>query len=507
MINYFGYVRICITSLMVCVSMLTFAKKNADNANINFNPIIPDFVADPSVVKFGDTFYLYGTTDIDQGLGKMGMPVVWKSKDFVNWSFEGTIMPQIKWDKPYSFTDKKGDKKEGFFRYWAPGKALFKNNKYYLYPTIVKPDGNLGTYVVVSDTPEGPFYFPNGKGVYFGEPDKLENEAPKLIGDIDGEPFVDNNGDAYIYWRRRFASKLSADLLSCEGETVSIYTDWKGYSEGPLLFRRGDIYYYIYTLAGHASYCNGYMYSRESPLGKFETPKNSSIFINSDVETSVWGPGHGNVFQMPGTDDFYFLYLEYGEGGTTRQVYVNKMTFDTDGMIQPMALDKNGVGYLLPNSKSENLAYGCSITASSSKEDKTVSAKIVPNPNTIAEKKISARSGDEVERVFSYSPSNVVDMCNGTRWMANETDEQPWIMVDLGKKQTIEQCEFSFVFPTFGHSWKLEKSMNGETWESCNESTQEAVCSPHVAKGIGKARYLRLTITDGIAGLWEFKVF
>ncbi len=32
-----------------------------------FNPIIPDFLADPSLVFFNDTFYMYATTDIDQG--------------------------------------------------------------------------------------------------------------------------------------------------------------------------------------------------------------------------------------------------------------------------------------------------------------------------------------------------------------------------------------------------------------------------------------------------------
>jgi hypothetical protein len=31
-----------------------------------FNPIIPDFLADPSLVFFNDTFYMYATTDIDQ---------------------------------------------------------------------------------------------------------------------------------------------------------------------------------------------------------------------------------------------------------------------------------------------------------------------------------------------------------------------------------------------------------------------------------------------------------
>ena len=49
-----------------------------------FNPILPDWIADPSVSKFGDTFYLYGTTDIDKELSMAGVPVVWKSKDFIN---------------------------------------------------------------------------------------------------------------------------------------------------------------------------------------------------------------------------------------------------------------------------------------------------------------------------------------------------------------------------------------------------------------------------------------
>ena len=70
----------------------------------NFNPIIPDNIADPSISKFGDTYYLYGTTDIDRGLEEMGPPVVWKSKDFVNWSFEGTILKEIAWNKPYVYT-------------------------------------------------------------------------------------------------------------------------------------------------------------------------------------------------------------------------------------------------------------------------------------------------------------------------------------------------------------------------------------------------------------------
>ena len=91
-------------------------------ADRNYNPLIPDNLADPSVSKFGDIYYLYGTTDLDYGLGRAGTPVVWKSKDFVNWSFEGSHISGFDWSKGYDYTNDKGEKKKGYFRYWAPGK-------------------------------------------------------------------------------------------------------------------------------------------------------------------------------------------------------------------------------------------------------------------------------------------------------------------------------------------------------------------------------------------------
>ena len=53
------------------------------NAPGNLNPFIPGYFADPTIRKFGDTYYLYATTD---GTGNgYGPAQVWVSKDFVNW--------------------------------------------------------------------------------------------------------------------------------------------------------------------------------------------------------------------------------------------------------------------------------------------------------------------------------------------------------------------------------------------------------------------------------------
>lgn len=496
--------------LMLISCVLLEAKDKARNCQDSFryNPIIPDFVADPSVVKFGDTFYLYGTTDINNGLKKMGIPVVWKSIDFVNWSFDGSIMPQIDWGKSYQFINQEGKNKTGYFRYWAPGKPIYKNGKYYLFPTIVKPDESLGTYVVVADNPEGPFEFPDGKGVYFNSPENETNEAPKLIEDIDGEPFVDKDGKSYMYWRRRKGAELSEDFKTLVGEDINIATNWGGYSEGPVVFRRNDLYYYIYTLAGHSNYCNGYMISSENPLNGYRVPEGESIFIYSNLKEKIWGPGHGNVFQMPDTDDYYFLYLEYGEAGTTRQVYINKMEFDDKGYIKPMQLSRNGVGYLSNIDKKENnLALNAKVTASSIRDNKTIEAKSIGNPNEYGGNKINWRGGVNVSRTFTYKAENAVDFCNGTRWEAEREDIEPWMMLDLGNKQLVTRVEIAFVFPTFGHSWRLEKSMDGEKWKVCEESVTKEVRSPHIINKIGKARFLRVTVLDGPAGIWEMKVY
>ena len=82
--------------------------------------------------------------------------------------------------------------------------------------------------------------------------------------------------------------------------------------------------------------------SRKSPLGPFETPA-VDIIAESDPEQGIFGPGHGTVFSPAGTDDHYFVYLEYGRGGVTRQVCIDRMEFNPDGTIRPVRLTTTGV--------------------------------------------------------------------------------------------------------------------------------------------------------------------
>lgn len=110
-------------------------------------------------------------------------------------------------------------------------------------------------------------------------------------------------------------------------------------------------------------------------------------------------------------------------------------------------------------------------------------------------------------RTHTYQAAHVGDESNGTRWMAAVTDSSPYITVDLKEMRNVGECQFYFTKPTEGHTWRLEKSVDGKHWQVCAEEKKLQARSPHVAVGIGEARYLRLHILRGDAGLWEWKIY
>ena len=448
---------------------------------INYNPIVPDNLADPTIVQFGDTFYLYATSDVGDlktDLSFSGNPVVWKSKDFVNWSFEGICFPGIDWHK---------------YKYWAPGRVIERNGKYYLFVTV---EGL--TQLAVSTSPEGPFSFINGPENYTG----IERNS-MVVDDIDGCPFIDDDGEAYLFWRKRKAARLTQDLKKTTGEIISIPTRWKGYSEGPFMIKRNGIYYYFYTMGGYSDYQYGYTMSKKSPLGPFESPE-KDVVLTTNLKENIWGPGHGFAFNPKNTEDWIFVYLEYGIGGTSRQVYANRMEFNTDGTIKPLKLDRKGVGALAKIKIQKPMDMSkATVSASSTREPLVVEAR-----RGGSKKELYAYLPDTLpKRTHTFNAINALDNSNFTEWWANPDDTKKWWQVDLGKEKMLDRCEIFFAHPSLGHSFTVEKSADGKNWQIVHEEKQRAIRSPHVAKQIGKTRFLRIRIQEGTPAIWEVKLY
>ena len=416
------------TSLMlgILISEPLTAQTGADNPF--GNALIPDMIADASIQEINGTFYCYATTDgYGRGLETSGPPVVWKSKDFVHWSFDGTYFPSAAKEK-----------------YWAPSKAVAANGKYYIYPTI-----NGYMYPAVADSPDGPFRLARGKDEFhkpFTTSTLLQTEDP---GGIDAEVFIDDDGQAYVFWGRRHVAKLNKDMITVNSDIQMISTPRKEYSEGPIFFKRQGIYYYLYTIGGDEKYQYAYVMSKVSPMGPFEFPK-QDIISTTDYKKGVFGPGHGCVFSPEGTDDYYFAYLEFGRRSTNRQTYVNRLEFNEDGTIRPVELTLDGVGAL---------------------------------------------------------PAFAADGANGSRWMAADRDNESWIVADLGTTRKVRRSEVYFVRPTAGHAYLLEGSNDGKVWEACGGHEDIRIQSPHTDAPGKKYRYLRIKISEGVKGIWEWNIY
>ena len=441
----------------------------SQHVNLFGHALVPDMIADASIELIGDTFYCYATTDgYGRGLETSGPPVVWKSKDFVHWSFDGTYFPSASNEK-----------------YWAPSKAVqSKDGRWYIYPTV-----NHYMHVGVSDSPDGPFRLAQGEDKFT----KPYAEAATLLkdgdrGGIDAEVFIDDDGQAYVFWGRRYVGRLADDMMTVS-DIRQIETRRKEYSEGPIFFKCKGIYYYLYTIGGDERYEYYYQMSRTSPFGPWETPTHDLV-STTNVERSVFGPGHGCVFNVG--DDYYFTFLEFGRNSTNRQTYVNRLEFNDDGTICPVEVTLDGVGAIGSEKlkvKSEKLRVA-NVTASS----------------TMAPQKIRHFKDERCQRTEYFDAVFAIDGANGSRWMAEESDSACWLQIDLGKRVHIGLSELCFVRPTAGHAYVLEGSVDGKTCRPCGGHSDIQKRSPHVDRINRSFRFLRVHITDGIHGVWEWRV-
>jgi beta-xylosidase len=273
------------------------------------SPVLPGVNADPNIVRFGDTFYIYPTTDGFPGWSGTQFKA-YSSTDLVHWKDHGVILdlgPDVSWADS---------------RAWAPTMAE-KNGKYYFYYSA---DANIG--VAVSDSPTGPFKDPLGKpliarGAYTGQM-------------IDPAVFTDDDGQTYLYWGngRAYVVPLNDDMVSFGASKVTDITP-SGYNEGTFVIKRKGTYYFMWSENDtrdenyRVAYATG-----PSPTGPWTK---HGVILEKDLSLGIKGPGHHSVVQVPNTDDWYIAYHRFaipGGDGTHRETTVDKLEFDSDGLIK-----------------------------------------------------------------------------------------------------------------------------------------------------------------------------
>ncbi|MDT3401987.1 family 43 glycosylhydrolase [Mucilaginibacter terrae] len=157
------------------------------------NPIIQTiYTADPAPLVYKDTLFLYTGHDEDKATWfVMKDWHIYSTTDMVNWTDRGAGLSL----KNFSWANKDA---------WA-GQCIERNGKFYWYVPVNAKNGGMSIGVAVGDSPTGPF--------------KDALNKPMIIGGwgyIDPSVFVDDDGQAYLYWGNPhlYYVKLNKDMIS-----------------------------------------------------------------------------------------------------------------------------------------------------------------------------------------------------------------------------------------------------------------------------------------------------
>lgn len=321
------------------------------------NPIVQTvYTADPAPMVYKDTLYVY--TGHDEG-GKFFTMNDWRvfsTKDMVNWTDHGS---PLSWK---TFKWARGDA-------WA-GQCIERDGKFYYYVPMNKKGGGMVIGVAVADSPTGPFKDP------LGHP--LVESGP---GDIDPTAFIDDDGQAYLYWGNPYLKyvKLNKDMISFD-KTVGVVNiplteDSFGkrtgnkdratlYEEGPWSYKRNGMYYMVYAASGIPE--NIAYSTSTSPTGPWKykgiiMPTQGASFTN-----------HAGLIEYKGKS--YFFYHNGalpGGGGFTRSVCVEEFAYNHDGSFPTINMTKEGpkaIAHLDPyqTTQAETMAWESGIKTKTS---------------------------------------------------------------------------------------------------------------------------------------------
>jgi len=274
-------------------------------------PILGGYTADPAIRVFGDTYYIYPTSDRPNW--NTTEFAVWSSRNLVDWKKEGVFMNLANGDLSWA-TNKA----------WAPD-CIERDGKYYFYFCA---DHNIG--VAVGDTPVGPFQDALGHPL-------IANDQIRTFS-IDPHAFIDEDGQAHLYFGNGIPMvyKLNRDMISFDGPPVEI--PLREFREGIVVFKRHGKYYFMWSIddARSPDYRVGWGIS-DSPFGPVKSPDKGFIVLQKHGPAVA--TAHHSVVNVPGTDRWYVAYHRHAipdGSGFKRETCLVRMEFNPDGSIKPM---------------------------------------------------------------------------------------------------------------------------------------------------------------------------
>lgn len=295
------------------------------------NPVIDGLWADPDLVKFGEDYYIYPTTDGFKGWSGTAFSV-FKSKDLRHFEHQNVIIDlttdQVPWAKGNA---------------WAPCIAE-KNGRYYYYFCGKREDGRSCIGVAVSDSPTGPF-------ISSDEPllpaELIEEKGLKMAQMIDPSIYQEDGRDFILFGNGGTGAivELNEDMVSFKEKTVVTYEGLVDFREAIEVFKRDGLYHFTWSCddTGSENYHVNYGVSK-SLFGPVEY---LYPVLEKDPERGILGTGHHSIFKEPGKDSYVIAYHRFGtplekypegEKGYYRETCISPVDFDVDGFMRKIII-------------------------------------------------------------------------------------------------------------------------------------------------------------------------
>ncbi|SNC66589.1 Glycosyl hydrolases family 43 [Hymenobacter gelipurpurascens] len=288
------------------------------------NPIIKDkYTADPAAFVHKGTVYLYAGHDeapARQERYVMNEWLCYSSTDMVNWK-EHLSPLNVK-----AFAWAKADA-------WA-SQVIERNGKFYWYVAVEHgtiPGKAIG--VAVSDSPTGPFKDARGSAIITNN----MTESPISWDDIDPTVFIDDKGQAYLYWGNTNChwAKLKPNMTELDGPINKVTTLPK-FTEAPWIHKHNGWYYLSYAYQFPEKIAYAMSRSIEGPW-EFKGILNE-VAGNSNTN-------HQSIIDFKGKS--YFIYhngsIPTDGGSFRRSVCIDELYYNKDGTMKRVLMTTEGV--------------------------------------------------------------------------------------------------------------------------------------------------------------------
>lgn len=287
------------------------------------NPIITHkFTADPTVLVFRDSVYLYtGHDEAPPGTEQYAMNdwLCFSSDDLLHWTEYPSLLKATDfiWSNGNAYASKVIEHQGKFYWYVAVNHATI-------------PGSAIG--VAISDSPTGPFT--DARGSALVTLDMLPSYRDKKAN-LDPSVIVDDNGQAYMFWGNSicYFAKLKNNLVELDGPIITL--DLPDFEEGAHIHKRNGWHYlsWGYQMPEKVAYAMS-----KSIHGPWEF-KGILNEIAANCETN-----RPAILDFKGNS--YFIYhngaLKNG-GSHRRSVCIDYLYYNPDGTMQRVIMTSEGV--------------------------------------------------------------------------------------------------------------------------------------------------------------------